>query len=602
MADQAVAAWPPAGRDRSAALAPSSLTVPRETPPPVGPGSASQAALLFGLVGAALRGRLTPRERGRRLRRYFEARGGLWVKLAQLLALRRDVFDAEFCDELSQLLDRGSELPFADVRGVIESELGQPLEKVFERFDETCVAAASTGQTHRARLRGGPEVAVKVQRPGLDEIVRQDLRDLDRFLVRFGWLALGLSLTWEDLRWEVEQALAENLDYRLEATYMMRSRKRLRRHRVLVPRVFAQYARRRVQVKEWVAGMTMNAFARARRESPEELQRWLDDNEIDPEAVGKRIFLSMMRQIFEENYYHGYWHPGNLMLLRRGWVAIVDFWAMSSLESSFRRKYALFNQAIYDREYTKAADLLLLLCPALPPTAEPDAIRDRIVNALRTFEVRTYTRGLPFPEKSFSAGMGGVLRALSDSKVPASWPVMRLDRAFVMIDRSLAHLMPDGNVLKLGKDYWYKARRRAMSRATSSSVRRRSLASFLTVLAEGPEFLSEQLLFQGESARRGAKAFKRTTTKISELLQVLSGLAAQATLAVGVLLAAVFLAQHHPAVVAPLRRSLTFVDAFPPIDYVVWVLGLALILRAFVKLRSLNRRFARIESRSDGPS
>lgn len=600
MGEELVTTWPPADGDGPAT--PSPLIAAGEAPAPAVRRSGSQLALIFGFVGAALRGRLSPRERGRRLRLFFEARGGLWVKLAQLLALRRDVFDESFCDELSLLLDRGSELPFEDVRQVIEAELGEPLEEVFESFDPKCVAAASTGQTHRARLHGGPDVAVKVQRPGLDAIVRQDLRDLDLFLSRFGRLLLGVTLSGEDLRWEVEQALAENLDYRLETTYMMRSRKRLRRHRVLVPRVFTQYARRRVQVKEWVSGMTMNAFARMQRESPEELKRWLAANDIDPEAVGERIFVSMMRQIFEENYYHGYWHPGNLLLLPGGWVAIVDFWAMSALESSFRRKYALFSQAIYDREYTKAADLLLLLCPALPPTAEPEAIRDRVVNALRTFEVRTFTRGLPFAEKSFSSGMGGVLRALSASRVPASWPVMRLDRAFAMIDRSLALLIPDANVLKIGKRYWNKARRRAMARATNAAARTRSLASFLTVLAEGPEFLSEQLLFQGESARRGAKAFKRTTTKISELLQVLSGLAAQLTLASGLVLLVVFLAQHHPPVVAGVRGSLTFVDSFPHLDYLVWVLVLALILRAFVRLRSLNRRFARIESHSDGPS
>ena len=88
----------------------------------------------------------------------------------------------------------------------------------------------------------------------------------------------------------------------------------------------------------------------------------------------------------------------------------------------------------------------------------------------------------------------------------------------------------------------------------------------------------------------------------SDLLQVLSGLAAQATLACGLLLSVVFLAQHHPALIAGVRGSVTYVDAFPRIDYAVWVLGLLLILRAFVKLRALNKRFARIESHSDGPS
>ena len=175
---------------------------------------------------------------------------------------------------------------------------------------------------------------------------------------------------------------------------MMRSRKRLRRHGVLVPKVFTQYAFRRVQVKAWVAGMTMNAYMRARQESPAELQRWLDENEIDPEAVGRRIFVSMMRQIFEENYYHGYWHPGNLLLLRGGWVAIVDFWAMGSLEA----RSAGSTPSSTRPSTTASTPRRPTSCSSVPgpaPTAEPEAIRDRIVNALRTFEVRTYTRGLP---------------------------------------------------------------------------------------------------------------------------------------------------------------------------------------------------------------
>lgn len=594
---------PARSRDWTAALKPTPLVLPpAAAPPATAPPSSSEVWLLAGLVALRLTGRLSPRERGRRLRRFFEARGGLWVRLAQMLALRSDLFDGAFCAELSQLFDRGSELPFPLVRRVVEEELGQPLEAVFESFDEPSVAAASTGQTHRAKLRDGPEVAVKVQRPGLAETVRRDLRQIQRFLRIYGRLALGVTFSWDDLRWEIDLALAETLDYRLEATYLIRSRRRLRRHGVLVPKVITRYARRRVQVKEWVPGVTMNTFIRAQREAPEELKRWLADNDIDPEQVGRRVFFSMMRQIFEENYYHSYWHPGNLILLRKGWVAIVDFWAMSFIESSFRRKYALFNQAIFDREYTKAADLLLLLCPALPPTMEAEVIRDRVVSALRTFEVRTFTRGLPFEEKSVSLALGEILRVLAEAQVPASWSFLRLARAFAMIDRSLAHLLPDANMLKIGRRYWYKARRRALDRFSDPAVRARGLASFLSVLADGPDYLAEHLLFQGEAARRKAKAFKLTTTKIADLLQFLSGLAAHATLAAGLLLAIVFLAQHHPSVIASVRGWVTYVDAFPRIDYPIWVLGLALTFRAFFKLLSLRKRFGLAEARPDGPS
>ncbi|HET6898971.1 MAG TPA: hypothetical protein VFK70_11505, partial [Vicinamibacteria bacterium] len=93
MGGQAVSTSPAAGRDRPSALEPSALAVPPAAATRTEAPSGSQARLFLGLLGAALRGRLTPRERGRRLRLFFEARGGLWVKLSQLLALRRDVFD-----------------------------------------------------------------------------------------------------------------------------------------------------------------------------------------------------------------------------------------------------------------------------------------------------------------------------------------------------------------------------------------------------------------------------------------------------------------------------------------------------------------------------
>jgi ubiquinone biosynthesis protein len=317
--------------------------------------------------------------------------------------------------------------------------------------------------------------------------------------------------------------------------------------------------------------------------------------------VGRRVFSSLMRQIFEENYYHGFWHPGNLVLLRDGWVAILDFWAMTALESSFRRKYALFNQAIYDAEYTKAADLLLLLCPALPSTIEPEVIRDRVVNVLRTFEVRTFTRGLPYEEKSFSSATGEIVKALTEAGVPASWAFMRLDRAFIMVDRSLAHLMPDANVINIGKRYWTAQRKRALARFGDPALRARGLASFLNVLADGPDFLAERMLFQGEAARRGAKAFKRTTSKIASLLAVLAGIAASGVLGITLLSGVAFLAQHYPGFVAPVRPWVGYVDLFPALDYLIWVLVLALLGRTSIRLNALRNRFARAEAGSDGP-
>jgi predicted unusual protein kinase regulating ubiquinone biosynthesis (AarF/ABC1/UbiB family) len=220
--------------DRIAALKPTRLRLPAKEKVQTPPLSRSEATLIGRLVALRLTGRLSPREKGRLLRDFFEARGGLWVKLAQILALRRDLFDAEFCNELAAILDRGPAVPFEDVRRVIEEDLGKPIAAIFASFDEIPVAPASTGQTHKATLRSGREVAVKVQHPALAETVRQDLRDIQRFIRLYGRGLLGLRISWDDLKWEIDLALAESLDYRLESTYMVRLRRRLLKHHVIV--------------------------------------------------------------------------------------------------------------------------------------------------------------------------------------------------------------------------------------------------------------------------------------------------------------------------------------------------------------------------------
>ena len=569
------------------------------------PFFAASCSLVAELAGLRAKGPISPRSRAEALGRFFGSQGALWIKLAQLLAMRRDLFDSEFCRTLGEMKDRSHAFPMAEVRRIIESDLAVSLDDLFSEFDEIPVASASTGQTHRARLRASGEVvAVKVQRPGLAEALRVDAGRIRSFVTGWGRSALGGQLSWDDLSFELDQALGEALDYRLEATYMRLMRKRLRKHKVYVPRVFSRWSRARVQVKEWVAGEPMSRYIIAQRDQPEELAAWLKTNQIDPEKVGRRIYESLNRQILEESYFHGNWHPGNLILLRRGWVAIVDFWAMTALESSFRRKYALLTQSICDREYTKAADLLLLFCKALPPTVEPETIRDQVLRVLRTFEVRTQTHDIPYDQKSLATALGDAARALASHDAIPIWPFMRVHRAFATIDASLAHLIPRADFLKMTERYWVRARQRAVAKRTSPDERIRGMVGVMQLLRDGPEFLQEQLLFQGEGIRRRAKAFRRTTSKISDMLELGAEFVAAGVLACVFLLVGAYLSQHHPSVpeALGLSGSLGYVRYIPVIDEPLWVILLMVLAHVWLRILSLKRRFAQTEVRTEAVS
>src|SRR6516165_5220695 len=215
-------------------------------------------------------GRLTGAVAGRRLREALEQLGGLWIKFGQLLSLRTDVFSYEFCRELGRLQDQATAFPPRIAKEIIEAELGGPLERFFEQFDEDPIAAASIGQVHLARLPGrGAWVSVKVQRPYTDWVLVREL-GLVRLVVRAArklWFVPDLR--WEEMLWELDQIVAEEIDYRFEASNMRRMRKSLYPHRVYVPKVFPSYCTKQVLVTEFIDGVLMTDYIRMLEDDPQ---------------------------------------------------------------------------------------------------------------------------------------------------------------------------------------------------------------------------------------------------------------------------------------------------------------------------------------------
>jgi predicted unusual protein kinase regulating ubiquinone biosynthesis (AarF/ABC1/UbiB family) len=240
---------------------------------------------------------------------------GAAMKLGQVMSfldvgLVPEPYREEFQRKLAKLRDAAPKVRFEDMRKVIEADLEEPLEDIFEEFDEEPIAAASIGQVYRAVLPGGRPVAVKVQYPGVNEAVRSDMQNLGIILRLMKRVAPGLDV--KAIGEEVRARIYEELDYELEAQNQRTMARIYRGHPfIVIPDVHTRLSRERVIVQEFVSGRGF-----------EELKR-LPQHERD--RIGEIVFRFFIGSLYRHRQFSGDPHPGNFLLLDDGRMAFLDF-------------------------------------------------------------------------------------------------------------------------------------------------------------------------------------------------------------------------------------------------------------------------------------
>ncbi len=396
------------------------------------------------------------------LRSMLERFGGLWIKLGQLLSLRTDMLSDPMCRELSRLQFEAVGFPPAEAVAVIERELKGPLTKFFSRFELAPFAAASVAQVHRAILKGSNEVViVKVRRPGIVPAFERDLRLLQRLVRLLDTLGLAPHVRWHDALWELEQMMREELDYRYEAANLDRLRKSTKSHGVHVPRPYFHLSTAAMVVMEFVPGVLMSEYIEVATEDPERAAAWCAANAIRPKKVAQRLFVSALRQLLEDNLFHADLHPGNILLLKNGRVALIDVGTIGTMEREFLELYLMSLSALAKKDFNRAADYLLRLCPELP-TLQLTALKRDLVRGYRQWEARTHLRNIPYHEKALTSAGAASGRILYKYRVQPTWAFMRISRTWATLDASLQFLIPNANYMQLFKRYFVGARLRAV--------------------------------------------------------------------------------------------------------------------------------------------
>jgi predicted unusual protein kinase regulating ubiquinone biosynthesis (AarF/ABC1/UbiB family) len=259
--------------------------------------------------------------------------GVLMIKLGQFLSSRADLLPEQALAALNALQDEVPPAPFSHVVSVIETELGKPVEQIFSVLERKAIAAASLGQVHKAILAStGEEVAVKVQRPNIDQLVGMDLSTL-KFVI---WVITRFVDTSQfiDLQAvyrEFKRTTYEEIDYITEAANCKRFKEMFKDDpTIYIPRAYEEYTSRRVLVLEWINGIKINDYAA------------LEAAGIDRLEVAKRTVNAYFSQFFEAGFFHADPHPGNIFI-KKGTpeigpiIEFVDFGMVGSLTKSLKK-------------------------------------------------------------------------------------------------------------------------------------------------------------------------------------------------------------------------------------------------------------------------
>lgn len=263
---------------------------------------------------------------------------GAFMKLAQMLSMRSDLLPTEALEVLSAVQSSVPPIEYDAIRGQITRELGAPPEELFATFEEEAFAAASLGQVHRATLLDGEEVVVKIQYPGVEETVDQDLQNVHALLQVFAHIGRDVmrqKIDPAELYVELEERLREELDYEREAANLVRFGGLFADDpEVVIPEPRPEFSSRRVLTMTYVEGYPLSDILAPGVD--QEIKDW----------VAAKYFRVLWRQVFEFGVLHTDPHPGNYLVTHHPHLCMLDLGSIREFPDVIRRAYVDLAEAI----------------------------------------------------------------------------------------------------------------------------------------------------------------------------------------------------------------------------------------------------------------
>ncbi|WP_025708611.1 ABC1 kinase family protein, partial [Paenibacillus graminis] len=373
---------------------------------------------------------------GERIRRVLEDLGPTFVKLGQLASTRSDLLPDSIIQELVKLQDSVPPFSAETARNILEQELDQPIDEMFSYFENAPLAAASIGQVHRAVLHGGQSVAVKIQRPGVMRTMTRDLeilQDLSALAERkLDWAKqYGLTRMVE----EFSRALLAELDYGQEGRNAERIAGQLTEHdQVYIPAIYWDYSSTRVLTMEYVNGITLN--------HREELLL----KGVKLKTLAQQLVEMMLNQIFIHGFFHADPHPGNVMLLDDGKLALIDFGMVGRLSEEMKDSLSALVIALM-RKNTDSMVRAILRLGVIPEEADRMALHDDMDR------LREAYYDIPFKQVSIGKALNDLFGIARKHRLVIPPDLAMLSKTMLTLEGVVGNLDPAFSIVQMAEPF-----------------------------------------------------------------------------------------------------------------------------------------------------
>src|SRR5947208_7900953 len=368
-------------------------------------------------------------ERPQRVRRVLEIPGPTFVKLGQILATRPDLFGHEWITEFEQLQSQAPPLDFKELRPQIEEDLGAPLEEIFEEVDTAPLAAASVAQVHRATLKDGTKVVLKIQRPGIRPKIESDMRLL-AYLASLAEKSVPQLAAYHPQK--VVQQFVKSLQNELNFTTEGHNAEQVAANfegndQILIPRIYWEWTRERINVQEFVDGI------------PGLNLRAIDAAGMDRKRIAQTGASAVLKMIIVDGLFHADPHPGNFFILPGERIAFIDFGMIGRVSEVRRQQITKLLQALLQNDSEGLCAILLGWADR--EGDDPGELQEAVEEFLGTYG------GKSMGAMDLSAMVGDLLSLIRNNKLTMPPDQAMLLKVFVSLEGAFKKLDPDFDMM-----------------------------------------------------------------------------------------------------------------------------------------------------------
>jgi predicted unusual protein kinase regulating ubiquinone biosynthesis (AarF/ABC1/UbiB family) len=296
----------------------------------------------------------------------LEKMGPTFVKLGQILSSRADLMPDAYLKALARLQDNVKPFPYEEVEKAVTEELGVRISKAFGSFEREPLAAASLGQVHRATLRDGKKVVVKIQRPGIRKVIAEDMEALAEIIQIVAFTKFGKQYQIQRIFEEFKHTLVQELDYNREASNLMAIGQNLAEFdRIFVPQPILSFCTQRILTMDFVEGRKITSMTPLSR------------MDMDSKGLADQLFHSYLKQVLVDGVFHADPHPGNVFLTPDHKVALLDLGMVGRTTPGVQEQLIKMLIAVSEGNGDGAAEIAIQLSETTPAFDEP-AFRKRV--------------------------------------------------------------------------------------------------------------------------------------------------------------------------------------------------------------------------------